>query len=81
MLRIRDVLSPIRIRTFLIPDPDPNILHPGSYIIRRVFLMVSGASLNSHKFDSSQIRNRIKFIPDPGVKKHRILDPQHWNFK
>jgi hypothetical protein len=42
--------------------------------------MVSGASFNSQKDNSSRIQKKFipdpeKFIPDPGgLKKHRILD-------
>jgi hypothetical protein len=74
VLRIRDVLSRIpdpNIFQSQIPEPDPNVFHPGSWILQKeglkmklpIFLLflVLGASLFSQKYI---------FIPypDPGYR-------------
>ncbi len=72
-----------RIRMFSIPDP--NFFHPGSRICIKKFKYFNPKNwfLSSQKYDPGcSPRIRILFfypsqISDPGVKKHRIPDPQH----
>ncbi len=78
MLRIRDVYPGSRIRLFSIPDP--NCLHPGSWIRIKEFNYFNPKKtkkwvLSSRKYDpgcSSRIPDPgadFLPIPDPGVKK------------
>ncbi len=92
LLRIRDVYPGSRIRIFSIPDPGSRVeTIPDSGSISRsasknLSVLTKKLFLSSRKYDpgcSSRIRILIfspSQIPDPGIKKARIPDPdtQQW---
>jgi hypothetical protein len=81
VLRIRDVLSRISTRSgskhFFIPDPESYMksgtqtyVFLASYAFRsKILILVVVKKIRDPDKNSSRT---------PGVKKHRILDPEHW---
>ncbi len=87
VLRIRDVFPDPGSQFFPSRIPDPNFFHPGSGSRIRIkefkYFNPKKWFLSSRKYDpgcSFRIPDPdFSPIPDPGVTRHRIPDPQHWS--